>query len=124
MSATPQRDTPIELALRSSLHRLGLRFRVQRQVVPSLRRTVDILFPNSRVAVFVDGCFWHVCAYHGTLPKITNRKWWIDKIYSNRQRDRDTDEKMRRLGWRVIRVWEHEDHQKAAKRIAKVVKYR
>lgn len=124
MRATPQKDTPLELGLRSALHRLGLRFRVHRKTIPGLRRTVDILFPKSRTAVFVDGCFWHGCPRHGTLPRATNRQWWIEKIRTNRQRDRDTDRKMRRLGWTVIRVWEHEDKSVAARRIAKLVKHR
>ena len=122
MRATPQRDTPLELGLRSFLHGVGLRFRVHRQAVPGLRRTVDILFPKSRIAVFVDGCFWHGCPRHGTLPKTTNRQWWTEKIRTNQRRDRDTDRKMRRLGWRVIRVWEHEDQQIVARRIARLVK--
>jgi DNA mismatch endonuclease, patch repair protein len=124
MRATPQRDTPLELDLRSSLHRLGLRFRIHSQTIPGLRRTVDILFPKSRVAVFVDGCFWHGCPRHGTLPRVTNRQWWIEKIRTNQQRDRDTDRQMRRLGWAVIRVWEHEDQSGAARRIANLVRQR
>src|SRR5438445_11107238 len=88
MQVTPRRDTPCELALRSAAHRLGLRFRVDWQL-PALRRRADLAFINARVAVFVDGCFWHGCPVHGTWPK-TNAKWWRAKIEANRQRDADT----------------------------------
>src|SRR5262249_39617381 len=86
MQATPQRDTPCELALRSAVHRLGLRYRVDWRV-PGTRRRADLAFVNTRVLVFVDGCFWHGCPEHGTWPK-ANASWWRDKIEANQQRDR------------------------------------
>ena len=73
-----------------------------------------------KVAIFVDGCFWHGCPIHGTWPK-ANAEWWKTKILGNIARDRDTDKKLKALGWRVIRVWEHEDAKKAAKRIRRLV---
>ena len=107
MQRVRQRDTDIELALRSTLHRIGSRFRVQRQLLPAFRRKADIVFVKARVVVFVDGCFWHGCPRHGTQPKI-NRIWWCKKIAANVQRDRDTDKKLKAAKWCVIRVWEHE----------------
>lgn len=108
MQVTRQKDTPGELALRRELHRRGLRYRVDRAVVPGTRRRPDVVFPRERVAVFLDGCFWHNCPEHGTQPK-ANSKWWRDKIAANEQRDRDTDRRLREAGWVVIRAWEHED---------------
>ncbi len=121
MRSTRQKDTPAELALRSALHRLGLRFRLHRRLIPGVRRSVDIVFPSARVAVFVDGCFWHGCPLHGTLPAKTNRGWWKEKIEANRRRDRDTDRRLREMSWRVVRVWEHEQPEAAARKIAGVL---
>lgn len=114
------RDTRPERELRSNLHSLGLRFRLHRRVVPGVRREVDIVFGPSRVAVFVDGCFWHGCPIHATSAK-SNAAFWRRKIEDNKRRDSDTNARMRAAGWKVIRVWEHEDSQKAANRIRKVV---
>lgn len=81
------------------------------------------MFPTARVAVFVNGCFWHGCEQHATWPK-ANAKWWRQKIERNRQRDADTDARLRKAGWHPIRVWEHEDSTKAAARIARTVSRR
>src|SRR5689334_14787341 len=97
MRATKQRDTPAELALRSALHRRGFRYRIQRRPVPDVRSRADIVFGPAKVAVFVDGCFWHGCPAHATWPR-TNAKWWREKIDSNRRRDRATDEALLRAG--------------------------
>jgi DNA mismatch endonuclease (patch repair protein) len=115
MQATPRRDTPCEVALRSALHRLGLRFRIDRKI-QGTRRRADLTFVRARVAIFVDGCFWHGCPKHATWPK-TNAEWWREKIEDNRRRDADTARCLRSGGWRVIRVWEHEDPRRAATRI-------
>lgn len=115
-----RRDTSPELALRRCLHARGLRYRVDAPVVAGLRRRADIVFPRSKVAVFVDGCFWHSCPDHGTLP-LANRTWWKQKLARTVERDRDTDERLARSGWRVIRVWEHESPDDAAQRVAKAV---
>ena len=117
MAATRGRDNAVELGLRSALHRLGYRFRVQYKAVPGLRRTADIAFPSLRVAIFVDGCFWHGCPIHGTWPK-HNAQWWREKIEANRTRDKDTDKKFRENGWTVVRVWEHENAEVVARRIS------
>ncbi|RUH36996.1 very short patch repair endonuclease [Pseudomonas aeruginosa] len=94
---------------------------MHRRVLVSSRRSVDIAFPTSRTAVFMDGCFWHGCPAHGTWPK-SNAEWWRAKINANIARDRDTDCKLIEAGWTVIRVWEHEDIQTAADRIEAVVR--
>lgn len=120
MRATRQRDTNAELSLRSELSKLGLRYRLHRLVVPSVRRRPDVVFGADRVAVFVDGCFWHGCPKHGTTAK-RNREFWIEKILSNKLRDADTNMRLRRAGWTVVRVWEHEQPARAALRIARVL---
>jgi DNA mismatch endonuclease (patch repair protein) len=123
MQATRQRDTPAEVALRSALHRLGLRFRVQRRPVAGLKRRADIVFAPARVAVFVDGCFWHGCPEHATWPK-KNALWWREKIEGNRKRDADTDEQLAAAGWLSVRVWGHEKPAEAAERVADIVRAR
>jgi DNA mismatch endonuclease (patch repair protein) len=123
MQATRQRDTPAEVALRSALHRLGLRFRVQRRPVAGLKRRADIVFAPARVAVFVDGCFWHGCPEHATWPK-QNAVWWREKIEGNRQRDADTDARLAAAGWLSVRVWAHEKPADAAERVAGIVRAR
>lgn len=120
MKANRPRDTTPERLLRSALHRRGLRFRVHRRPEPGLRSTVDIAFGPARTLVFVDGCFWHRCPVHSTLPK-ANRDWWASKLDGNVERDRRIDAELRALGWTVLRVWEHEPPEEAADRIAATV---
>lgn len=120
MQRTPRRDTPCELAVRSAVHAMGLRFRVD-WPLPGTRRRADLTFVRARVAVFVDGCFWHGCPQHATWPK-ANAHWWRDKITANIVRDRETDAFLKAAGWRVLRFWEHEGPQEAALRIARVVR--
>jgi DNA mismatch endonuclease, patch repair protein len=115
MQRTRTRDTPGEVALRKLLHRRGHRYRID-QPLPGLRRRGDIVFTRDRLAVFVDGCFWHACPEHASWPK-TNGDWWRTKILGNIARDRDTDRRLGELGWTVVRVWEHEDLLEAATRI-------
>lgn len=123
MVAQGQRDTEPELAVRRLLHRQGLRYRVDFTVLKKPRRIADIAFIKAKVAVFVDGCFWHGCPEHGTWPK-SNADFWRDKIEANRKRDSDTNRRLQANGWVVIRIWEHEDPQEAAERIAVVVRKR
>jgi DNA mismatch endonuclease (patch repair protein) len=120
MRAQRERDTGIERALRSRLHALGLRYRLHRRLLPGSRREVDLVFPRARVAVMVDGCFWHGCPEHATWPK-NNADFWRAKIEANVARDRDTDERLRAAGWTVLRVWEHESPDDAATRVATAV---
>jgi DNA mismatch endonuclease (patch repair protein) len=115
-----QRDTQPELRLRSALHGLGLRYRVHLAPLGGVRRKADVAFPRQKVAVFVDGCFWHWCPEHGTLPR-ANRSWWEAKLLANRERDADTDRRLRAAGWESIRIWEHESVDVAAAQIRTVV---
>jgi DNA mismatch endonuclease (patch repair protein) len=101
---------------------MGFRYRVHFQPLPNLRRKADIVFTRPRVAVFVDGCFWHGCPDHGRRPHNVNAWYWPDKIIRNQQRDADTDARLQEAGWIVIRVWEHETPVAAAQHIAKVVR--
>jgi len=101
-----RRDTAPELALRRELHRRGRRFRVGVPVPGMARRTIDIAFSRARVAVFVDGCFWHGCSKHSVPPK-SNKGWWQNKLAANQSRDVDTTQHLEAAGWRVVRVWEH-----------------
>ncbi len=113
MRATGQRDTGPELALRSAVHRRGLRYRVVLPVPGRPRRSIDVAFPRSRLAVFVDGCFWHGCPEHGTAPR-SNAWWWEEKLTTNRARDQDTGSALQEAGWRVLRLWEHTEPTIAA----------
>lgn len=115
-----RRDTPAELRVRSELHRRGLRYRVDVAPLPKLRRRADIVFSGPKVAVFVDGCFWHACPVHVTWPA-ANADWWRRKLEQNQARDRDTDRQLADAGWRVIRIWEHETSDSAADRVEAAV---
>ena len=106
------RDTAPEMAVRRLLHRRGLRYRVDRPPLPGLRRRADLVFGPSRVAVFIDGCFWHGCPEHGTRPR-ANSDWWSTKLAANHARDEDTDRLLREAGWQVVRIWEHESVEDA-----------
>jgi DNA mismatch endonuclease (patch repair protein) len=116
MSRQRRRDTAPEVALRRELHARGHRYRLGRPVPGAPRRTIDIAFTASKVAVFVDGCFWHACPMHGTAPR-ANSGWWAAKLEQNTRRDRETDEQLRGLGWTVVRVWEHEAVSEAIAKI-------
>jgi DNA mismatch endonuclease (patch repair protein) len=117
-------STHPEVQLRRILWQRGFRYRVDAALpLPGVRRRADLLFPASRVAVFVDGCFWHSCPEHGTRPK-SNSEWWETKLRSNAERDRNTDDRLREAGWEPVRVWEHEDLQQAARHVADVVSSR
>jgi DNA mismatch endonuclease (patch repair protein) len=117
MAAQRTSGTGPELALRSALHRRGLRYRVQRRPIPGVRATADIVFTHAKVAVFVDGCFWHGCPVHATTPK-ANAAWWAKKLATNQARDRRTDETLRSAGWTVVRVWECEAPTAGAEKVA------
>ena len=121
MRANRGRDTKPELALRSLLHRAGLRYRVDTQPLEGVRRRADIVFPRERIAVFVDGCFWHGCPEHMRASK-KNAESWRTKLEGNRARDAETNELLRTAGWTVIRVWEHENPAEAAGRITRAVR--
>jgi DNA mismatch endonuclease (patch repair protein) len=105
------------LALRSAVHALGLRYRVGVRPLPTVRRTADLVFTKARVAVFLDGCYWHGCPDHHR-PAKTNAEFWRTKIASNRARDAETDRLLAEAGWRSVRVWEHADTREAAAWVA------
>jgi DNA mismatch endonuclease (patch repair protein) len=116
----PRSNTGPELALRRELHARGLRFRV---TVKSLPGTPDLAFSRVRLAVFVDGCFWHGCPEHHVAPK-NNGPWWAAKIETNRARDARVDLALRELGWEVLHIWEHEPAAEAADRVESEWKHR
>nr|WP_255519089.1 very short patch repair endonuclease [Kitasatospora sp. SID7827] len=120
MRGNRNKDTKPELRLRSLLHKRGLRYRVAARPLPELRRTADVLFPKPKVAVFVDGCYWHGCPDH-LRASSKNVEFWQAKIEGNRARDRETDRLLGEAGWTVVRVWEHEDPAEAASRITAIV---
>ncbi|MGC4152417.1 MAG: very short patch repair endonuclease [Propionicimonas sp.] len=123
MQANRSRDTGPELAVRKRLHAMGLRYRVDFRPEPGLRRKADVVFTRARVAVFIDGCFWHGCPVHSTAP-VAHAEWWSQKLQRNVERDRDTDQRLREAGWTVLRIWEHEDPDAAAALVADLIRNR
>lgn len=114
-----RKDTDPELQLRRVLHANGARYRVHYPVPGLSRRSIDVAFPRQRLAVFVDGCFWHGCPLHSVTSK-TNTDWWQQKLAANARRDRETDASLADSGWTVVRIWEHElrsDPVDAAQRV-------
>lgn len=122
MQANRSRDTKPELAVRRRLHAHGFRYRVAVAPDSSLRRKADIVFTGARVAVFIDGCFWHGCPEHGRKTFGTHADYWSAKIATNAARDSETTELLGAAGWTVLRFWEHEDPSKVAEEIAQVVR--
>lgn len=117
MRAQRVTDTEAELAVRRALHSAGLRYRKHYPVPGRPRRSIDIAFPGKRIAIFIDGCFWHGCGIHGSVPK-SNRAWWQAKLDENRRRDRDTTEVLVEQGWTVLRFWEHDAPSDVAAAVA------
>ncbi|WP_437073183.1 very short patch repair endonuclease [Streptomyces sp. enrichment culture] len=116
MQAIRSRDTTPERLVRSLVHARGLRYRVAARPLPDLRRTADLVFRPTKVAVFIDGCYWHGCPDHYVAPR-TNVGYWSDKVARNVARDRDTDERLQAAGWTVLRFWEHEPAEDCALKI-------
>lgn len=108
------------MEIRRFVHTAGLRYRIDARPEPGLHRRADLLFRAGKVAVFVDGCFWHCCPKHASWPK-ANAAWWRKKLLGNVARDRDTDRHLRAAGWLVLRIWEHEEPDRAAARIVSAV---
>lgn len=123
MSRVRQRDTSAEMALRRELHRRNLRYRVNYTVLAKPRRVADVVFPRLKIAVFVDGCFWHGCPEHASWPK-SNAEFWREKIEANRARDVDTNVRLTEAGWQVVRIWEHVSPGDAANEIFDLVRSR
>ncbi|WSQ09506.1 very short patch repair endonuclease [Streptomyces sp. NBC_01231] len=120
MSRQGSRDTALEVAVRRLLHASGLRYRVHVPVPGMPRRTIDIVFTKVKVAIFLDGCFWHGCPEHATHPK-ANAEWWRLKLDKNVARDRETSDHLRAAGWTVLRFWEHESVEEVARQIVDAV---
>lgn len=120
MSRQLSKDTAAELAVRRLLHAAGLRYRVEYPVPGMGRRRIDVAFTSVKVAVLIDGCFWHGCPEHATQPK-SNADWWRQKLDRNMARDAETTEHLRAAGWEVLRFWEHEAPEEVALRVAAAV---
>lgn len=120
MKRMGRKDTAPELALRKALTARGLRYRLHRRDLPG---TPDIAFISARVAVFVDGCFWHACPDHGVMPK-ANRQWWQAKLDANRVRDARKDQALTDADWLAVHVWEHEDPDAVAEQLRALVESR
>lgn len=120
MQANRGRDTAFELRVRREVHRRGMRYRVDYAPSPEVRSRADLVFPRFRVAVYLDGCFWHGCALHGASPK-TNSEFWSRKFERNRQRDLEVSDALEARGWTILRFWEHETPYLIASRIEDVL---
>jgi DNA mismatch endonuclease (patch repair protein) len=120
MAKVRQKGTDAETALRKELHRRGLRYRVDYELSKKPRRVADVAFPGLKIAIFVDGCFWHGCPQHATWPK-QNAEFWRLKIEANRLRDADTNSRLLDIGWTVLRFWEHESPIEASETVAQTV---
>ncbi|MFF1404605.1 very short patch repair endonuclease [Streptomyces sp. NPDC058294] len=123
MSKQASKDTEAELAVRRLLHAAGLRYRVEYPVPGMARRRIDVAFTSIKVAVLIDGCFWHGCPEHATHPK-SNARWWRQKLDRNIARDVETTEHLVAAGWEVLRFWEHEAPDAVASRIVETVRRR
>ncbi|GAB2878564.1 very short patch repair endonuclease [Nocardioides pacificus] len=122
MRGNRRTGTKPEMALRSALHATGLRFRKDYRLdLGNVKPRPDIVFTRAKVAVFVDGCYWHCCPDHGTQPNV-NSDYWRPKLARNVERDREHDRALTEAGWAVVRVWEHESPGVAAARIFNAVR--
>ncbi|WP_433410707.1 very short patch repair endonuclease [Saccharomonospora azurea] len=120
MRGNRSKDTRPERRLRTLLHQRGFRYRVSVRPVPELRRTADIVFVKAKVAIFVDGCYWHGCPEHYRAAK-RNSQFWSTKIEANKRRDTETNRELRKRGWTVFRYWEHEDPGEIVEQVTRVL---
>lgn len=120
MKAVRHTNTEAERLLQEALDDLGLQYETDSSPIPEFPRRADILFRKEKIAVFVDGCFWHGCPIHGTQAK-ANAEFWFEKIEANKRRDEDTNYVLAAHGWFVVRIWEHEDPLEAIVRVAEIV---
>lgn len=121
MQGNRSRDTSPELSVRRLIHGAGYRYRIHAYPERSIRRRADLVFSRRRLAVFIDGCFWHSCPDHFVAPK-SHVEYWSVKIERNRQRDLDTTAKLGTAGWKVLRFWEHEEPRRIVSSIIKEIK--
>lgn len=117
MQGNKSRDTKPEMVVRRHLHAAGLRYRVHARPIKDWNRRADIVFPKAKIAVFVNGCFWHGCPKHYVTPK-TNKNYWTPKIQRNIERDQETFKRLKSEGWLVFPIWEHENLEMKAEKIA------
>ena len=120
MQSNRPKDTALEVGMRSALHRAGFRFRKHVRPIPELRCVADVVFPRERLAIFIDGCFWHGCPVHATRPA-TNREWWAAKLDANRARDIRNRSRLVDAGWTVLGIWEHEETAGAVGEVAELL---
>lgn len=123
MKAVRSKNTAPEKALQTALRSKGLNFQINVKPIKYLNRKADIVINAAKVAIFVDGCFWHGCPIHGTHSK-ANPEFWENKIAQNKSRDLDTNYELKKYGWKVIRIWEHEDPELVSKMIFGIIKRR
>jgi len=118
MAAIRSKHTSPELVLRQILRNQGLSYKLHYG-----KERVDIALPSRKIAIFMDGCFWHHCPIHGHIPK-SNRGYWVPKIRKNKKRAKIKDARLRRAGWKSVHVWEHElkNPEKTAKKMGDLLK--
>lgn len=121
MQGNRSRDTKPELRVRRLVHALGLRYRVNQRPLPEHRLTADLVFTRAKIAVYIDGCYWHGCPEHHRAAR-TNATFWSTKIEGNRSRDKRTQAILETAGWRCLRFWEHEDPQIVANKVYSAVR--
>ena len=120
MTNTPRRDTSFEIQVRRLLHSRGYRYRVDHPLPGITRSRPDLVFPTERVAIYLDGCFWHSCPIHATTP-VSGREWWVAKLAANVERDRRHGRELESAGWVAARFWEHEPPSEIVDRIVDLV---
>ncbi len=116
MSQVKNRNTKPEVSVRKLLWQKGFRYRIEY----GLRGKPDIVFPANNIAIFIDGCFWHHCPMHYKTPE-TNTKFWKNKILQNKKRDYKNNIQLRKAGWTVLRIWEHEVKKNPIKVVNKII---
>ena len=119
MRAVKNKDSKMEIAFRRRLSKLKLRYRTNVSRLPS---SPDVAFIGHKLVIFLDSCFWHGCRWHGSMPS-SNRKFWGDKLAANKKRDKRVKLKYKRMGWKVLRFWEHTLRKNPVKAIDKIREY-
>jgi DNA mismatch endonuclease (patch repair protein) len=123
MVGNKSRDTKPELMVRRILHASGLRYKVHARPIKDWNRRADMVFPRAKIAIFINGCFWHGCPKHFSAPK-TNSEYWASKIMRNVERDSETALRLKSEGWLVIAIWEHENLGKKSEQVVRRIQKR